>query len=210
MNSSNRSLTCVCLLLLIAVFPAAASPILATESFTPNPPLIPGGRQEVVASFSLPSGTTFPKDHELQLQTGLETANWNIQVMVDGNNAAQQTASGSAAFINGLVLSYSANHDVRFTVTITGTVPGAATSPVTVLDMIELDNNGVIVPGSEIIISQPVAGSSAAPDVTSIPTLTPQIVATTPAAEKSPGFSAVFGILGCGFAVCLFWLRRTQ
>lgn len=212
MNPVSRSLICGLLLLLVVALPAAASPMLVSESFTPNPPLVPGGRQQVVADFTIPSGTTFPRDHELQLQTQLENAAWNIQIIVDGHNAAQQSASGSAAFISGILLSYATNHDVRFTVTVAGTVPPAATGPVTVLDMIELDNNAVIVPGSEIIISQPVTGSLETPDEAAVPTLTPQLVATTttPAAEKSPGFPLAAGLLGCGLAACLVRMRRMQ
>jgi len=212
MNPMIRSLLCSGMLLLLLILPAAASPILASESFTPNPPLEAGGQQQVVATFAIPSGTTFPKDHELQLQTQLENARWNIQVIVDGHNAAQQTASGSAAFINGMVLSYSVNHDVRFTVTINGNVPASSTGSVTVLDLVEIDNSNTIVPGSEIVISQPVAGSTAAPVVSTVPTMTPQLVTTSPVVTRSPGFSAAIGILSCCLVslVGLAGMRRRQ
>lgn len=209
MNSLSRSLICGALLLLVAVLPVAASPQLASESFIPNPPLVPGGEQQAVASLAIPSGTTFPKDHELQMTTQLENAKWNIQVIVDGHNSAQQTASGSAAFINGMILSYSVNHDVRFTVTVSGTVPSSASGTVTVIDLIEIDNNNTIVPGSEIVISQPVAGSPAVPAVTTVPTLTPPAVTTAPAPTKSPGFTLAAGILACSLAG-LAWMRRRQ
>lgn len=207
MNPLFRPFLCGCLLLLIVVVPAAASPMFASESFTPNPPLSPGGPQEVVATFAIPSGTTFPRDHEIQMTTQLENAKWNIQVVVDGHNSAQQTASGTAAFINGMVLSYSVNHDVRFTVTVTGTVPSAATGSVTVIDLIEIDNTGNTIPGSEILVSQPVAGSSMAPAVTTVPTLTPPLTTASPAVTRSPAFSAGIGILASGIAG-IVWMRR--
>ena len=209
MNPMTRFLICGGVLLLLIALPAAASPILASESFTPNPPLVPGGQQQVVSTFAIPSGTTFPRDHELQLQTQLENAKWDIQVIVDGHNAARQTASGSAAFINGMVLSYSVNHDVRFTVTINGNVPASSTGSVTVLDLVEIDNSNNIVPGSEIVISQPVAGTAVAPADTSVPARTPQMVTTSPAVTKSPGFSAAIGILSCCLAG-LAGMRRRQ
>jgi len=199
-----------CILLLLIVLPVAASPILASESFIPNPPLVPGGQQQLVAAFAIPSGTTFPKDHELQLQTQLTEARWNIQVIVDGHNAASQPASGSAAFINGMLLSYSVNHDVQFTVTITGNVPTSATGTVTVLDMVEIDNSNNVVPGSEIVISQPVAGAGTPAVTTSpaIPTHTPQLVTTAPVAQ-SPGFSSVVCLTGVSLAFSLLlWRRR--
>ncbi len=210
MTPTIRSLLCGCILLLLIVLPAAASPILASESFTPNPPLVLGGQQQIVATFAIPSGTTFPKDHELQLQTQLTEARWNIQVIVDGHNAAQQSASGSAAFINGMLLSYSVNHDVQFTVTITGNVPSSATGTVTVLDMVEIDNSNNIVPGTEIVISQPVAGAGtpAATTTPVVPTLTPPLVTTAPAAQ-SPGFSSVVCLTGVSLAISLLlWRRR--
>lgn len=209
MNPLFRPFLCGCLLLLLVFVPAAASPMLTSESFTPNPPLSPGGQQDVVATFAIPSGTTFPRDHEIQMTTQLENAKWNIQVVVDGHNSAQQTASGTAAFINGIVLSYSVNHDVRFVVTVTGTVPSAATGSVTVIDLIEIDNTGNIIPGSEIIISQPIAGSSTAPAVTTVPTLTPPPATASPTVTRSPAFSAVAGILASGMAGVV-WIRRRQ
>ncbi|MDD1687529.1 hypothetical protein [Methanoregula sp.] len=209
MNPMNRFLLCGCLLLLLVVLPASASPMLVSQSFTPNPPLVPGGQEQVVATFAIPSGTSFPKTHNLQMQTSLENARWNIQVILDGNNAAQQTASGSAAFINGEILSYSINRDVSFTVTIAGTVPASATGTVTVLDLVEIDNTGNVVPGSEILISQPVAGATVAPVQTTVPTLTLPPVTTAPPVTKSPGFSVVIALLGCCTAG-LAWMRRRQ
>ncbi|MFA6332702.1 MAG: hypothetical protein WCX22_07120 [Methanoregula sp.] len=210
MNPMNRLLLCGCILLLLVVLPASASLTLVSQSFTPNPPLVPGGQQQVVSTFAIPSGTSFPKTHNLQMQTGLENARWNIQVILDGNNAAQQTVSGSTAFINGEILSYSINHDVSFTVTITGTVPASATGTVTVLDLVEIDNTGGIVPGSEIVISQPVAGTTVAPVQTTAPTLTPPPVTTTsPPVTKSPGFSLTITLIGCCVAG-LAWMRHRQ
>jgi len=207
MNSLFRPLLCGCLLLLVVFVPAAASPMLASESFTPNPPLTPGGQQEVVVTFAIPSGTTFPRDHEIQMTTQLESAKWNIQVVVDGHNSAQQTASGTAAFINGMVLSYSVNHDVRFTVTVTGTVPKAATGSVTVIDLIEIDNTGNAIAGSEIIVSQPVAGSFTTPAITTVPTQTPPLTTASPAVTRSPAFSSVIAIFASGTAG-IVWMRR--
>ncbi|MDD5143907.1 hypothetical protein [Methanoregula sp.] len=199
------ALICGCLLLL--VLPVAASPVLTTVSFTPNPPLVAGGPQEVVASFAIPSGTTFPREHELQLQTGLENPAWVIQVVVDGHDSARQTASGSAAFINGMLLSYSANRDVRFTVTVTGTVPRGATSAVTVLDMVEIGNTNAVVPKSQVVITQPVAGVLVVPEVSSLPTRTHQVVPTATPVAQSPGFAFAFAILG-GSIAGIFRLRR--
>ncbi|MDD4137303.1 MAG: hypothetical protein PHT99_05345 [Methanoregula sp.] len=209
MNPVIRSLLCGCMLLLLIVIPAAASPMLASDSFTPNPPIVPDGQQQVVATFAIPSGTSFPTTHNLQMQTDLVTAQWNIQVILDGNNAARQTVSGSTAFINGEILSYSINSDVRFTVTINGKVPASATGTVTLLRLVEIDNTGGIVPGSEIDIVQPVTGTTPAPAVTTVPTRTSPLVTTSSPVTKSPGFTIVIGILGCSMAG-LIRMRRRQ
>jgi hypothetical protein len=204
-----RSLFCGSLVLLLVVLPAAASPILVTDSFSPNPPLVPGGQQLAVSTFAIPSGTTFPKTHNLQLQTGLTDAQWTIQVILDGNDAARQTATGSAAFINGELLAYSVNHDVSFTVTINGKVPGSATGTVTVVDMVEIDNTGTIVPGSQIVVTQPVQGLIPVTITTGIPALTTPPATTPVPATKSPGFSGFIGIAGCCLAG-LAWVRNRR
>jgi hypothetical protein len=195
-------------ILLLLIAPAAATPVLTGDSFTPSPPLVAGGQQQVVATYMIASGTTFPENHELQMTTALSGARWTIQVVVDGHNAATQTASGTAVFVNGEILSYSANRDVSFTVTIDGMVDGNASGAVTVLKVEEIDNTGSIVPGSTSTISQPVAGESPAPSVTTVPALTRPPVTTTPV-KNAPGISPVLcslALVPAGMAA----LRRRQ
>jgi len=184
-------------LLLLMSIPASATVVQSTVSFTPNPPLTPSGQQKVVATYVvIPSGAmTFSGNHELQMQTDLANAQWVIQVIVDGHNAARQTASGSVAFLNGALLSYPTNRDVSFTVTITGTVPAAAGTQVMVLQVEELDNAGSVVPGSVLTITQPVAGQvPTETGTTPLPTMTPvQVPPTnaTPRADLPPACSVL-------------------
>jgi hypothetical protein len=100
--------------LLLLVAPVMATLAFSGVSYAPNPPLVLSGQQHMIATYSVgPSGaTTFVRGHELQMQTGLMDARWNIQVLINGQNAAQQSASGSSAFVNGALLSYSTNNDV--------------------------------------------------------------------------------------------------
>ncbi len=202
----TRSLTLSAVILLLALLPpVSATLILSDVAFTPNAPLVPGSQQHMVAQYAIiPSGsTTFAKGHELQMQTGLSNAKWSIQVTLDGRNAAYQTASGNAAFVNGEILSYSTNHDVGMIVTIDGLVPQDATSPLMVLQIDEIDNSGNIIPGSTLTISQPVAGQ--APAGTPVPTLTLPLV--TPASQSTkaamPPAGAVLAVLAAGLLVCL-------
>ncbi len=180
---------------LLLVTPVAATYSLTSVSYLPNPPLVIGSQQQVTATYYIgPSGsTTFIKGHELQMQTDLLNARWNIQVLQNGRNAAQQSASGTAAFVNGALLSYPNSNDVSLSVTINGVVPQTQSDQVMLLQVEEIDNTGNIVPGSVITLSQPVAGQLVTPAQTAFPTLTP--VKVTPSSTKSAGFPAIAGIL---------------
>ena len=192
---------------LLLVTPVAATYSLSSVSYTPNPPLVIGGQQQVTATYYIgPSGsTTFIRGHELQMQTDLVNARWNIQVLQNGRNAAQQSASGSAAFVNGALLSYSTSNDVSLQVTINGVVPQTQSDQVMLLQVEEIDNSGNIVPGSVITLSQPVAGHLVIPVQTAFPTLTPTSVPPSP--TKSAGVPATAGILAISF-VFLIMARR--
>ena len=194
--------------LLLLVTPVAATYTLSSVSYLPNPPLVIGGQQQVTATYYIgPSGsTTFIKGHELQMQTDLVIARWNIQVLQNGRNAAQQSASGSAAFVNGEILSYPNSNDVSLVVTIYGVVPQTPSNQVMLLQVEEIDNSNNVVPGSVITLSQPVAGQPATPVQTAIPTLTPPIV-TSPSQTKSPGFTVIAGILAFGLAIIVMARR---
>jgi hypothetical protein len=193
----TRFMPVLMVLCLFLVFPAAATLVLSDVAFTPNAPLSVGGQQQVVAKYAIiPSGsTTFARGHSLQMQTNLTRAQWTVQVTLDGRDAARQTASGSAAFVNGEILSYSTDHDVGIVVTIDGTIPADAYGSLPVLTVNELDNGGNSVPGSVLAVSQPVAGpATPAATTPAIPTLTPTLV-TTPLPKGAPGFAAPAGII---------------
>jgi hypothetical protein len=187
--------------LLLLVSPSAASLVLSTVSFTPDAPLTPGGHQKAVATYAvIPTGsTTFSPGHSLQMQTNLEGASWTIQVTLDGRDAARQTATGSVAFVNGEILSYPTNRDVGMIVTVDGTVPADAAGPQAILTVKELDNGGNAVPGSDLTISQPVAGSTSPATMTAVPTLTPPVVTTVPPA-KTPGPAALLVVIALAAA----------
>jgi hypothetical protein len=206
-----RSLVCGSAVLLLLALPAAASQVLTGESLTPASPLVAGGQQHAFMKYMvIPSGaTTFPKGHNLQMQTNLTGAQWAIQVIVDGNNAAYQTGSGTTEFVNGVILSYPTTKDVSFTVTIDGTVPASATGTVTVLRMVEIDNTGNAMPGSQSVISPPLAGTAAipVPVISAAPVLTPLSGIPAAAATRSPGFEALPGIAAAALGG-LAWMRH--
>jgi hypothetical protein len=191
-----QSLLVLLALVLLIVSPAAAGLVLSNVAFTPDAPLAPGGQQQVTAVYTIiPSGsTTFARGHSLQMQTDLTGAQWIIQVTLDGRDAARQTASGSAAFVNGEILSYATSHDVGIVVTLEGTVPADASGSLTALTVTELDNGGNAVPGSVLAVTQPVAGPASPAATSVLPTLT-SVLATTMPPAGSPGFVAPFAII---------------
>jgi hypothetical protein len=204
---SRRTFVLLVLLsaLVLVSAPAAANVVQQTVSFSPNPPLIPGGQQKVVATYYvIPAGsTTFPSSNQLQMQTDLQNAQWVIQVTLDGTNAARQTATGNAAFLNGALLAYPTTQTVGFTVTVTGTVPPDATSSVMLLQVEQLDNISNVVPGSVLTITQPVAGTSPLPATPSAgPTLTPALSPPVPAPTRA-SLPLACGILAAGAGICL-------
>ena len=135
------------LILLGAIFGSltSATLVLTGTVFSPAPPIVPGSGQYAISSATIiPSGaTTFSRTHMLQMQTGLDDAKWNIQIIVNGIPAAQQSASGATAFINGYLLSYPTTSDVSITIAINGTVPANASGNVTILNLIELDRYSI-------------------------------------------------------------------
>ena len=212
MISLNRTILIGILLLLVAfATPASATVILASSSYSPDGPFVPGSSEHVVAQYAIiPSGsTTFAKNHELQMETGLLDAKWSIQVTQNGRNAAQQNAQGSVAFVNGEILSYTTNNDVGMIVTIDGMVPQDAASPFMVLSVEEIDNSGNVVPGSVITLTQPIAGQTSAVSPSAVPTLTPQMVPTQTPAAKSPGLTGSCALCACVLVLALL-VRRSQ
>ncbi len=181
--------------LMLLVIPVAATRALTEVSYSPNAPLVTGRQQQVTANYytGASGSATFIRSHMLQMQTDLVNARWNIQVIVDGRNAAQQSASGSAAFVNGALLSYPEYNDVSLEVTVDGVVPPVQHDQVMVLQVEEINNSGGVVPGSIITLTQPMAGQPAAAVQTAVPTLAPPGVPPSP--TTSAGFLTISGVL---------------
>jgi len=128
-------------------------------------------------------------------------AQWNIQVIQNGRNAARQTASGSVAFVNGALLSYPSNNDVYLSVTIDGIVPQGEGDQIMMLQAKEIDNSGNVVPDSVITISQTVAGQPTTAPVTVLSTPVPTTILPSP--TTSVGFPVILGILAISILVII-------
>lgn len=213
----NPFVTCAVpvIFILAAVFvictPVAATLVLTDRSFVPVPPLAPGTGEQAVITFAvLPTGdTTFTQTHTLQMQTGLSDARWDIGVIANGRAAAQQSASGTSAFVNGYLLSYPVTSDVSLTVTLNGTVPAGAAPDVTILSVTELDTAGQPVPGSSILVSAPVVSPSAAPTVSRQETQSSRPPASQPSPTRA-GSPPVVCIGAFVAAIALYGYARVR
>lgn len=202
------------IIILFAITPASAAYVMSDLALAPEGPLVPGTQLEVIATYALlPSGsTTFVPGHNLQMTTDLAGAKWNIQVIVDGRNAARQTGSGNAVFVNGEILSYPTTRDVSFMVTIDGAVPDHASGQATVLRIGEVDNTGGIVPGSLNVLNEPLAGQIPLAGATKTPAQTPipaYVPVTVPSTTKSSGFTSFACIAAIGTGCVLLSRRAT-
>jgi hypothetical protein len=196
----NPPLLCVAVILVIfaLIMPVSATFQIQQSELNPSKtPLQPGEQQSVTAIIAIiPQGTTtFIEGNQLQLTTGLVNPQWDVQVMVNGIPAAAIPAKGNTVFINGFLLSYPTNDDVSVSGSVTGIVP-AGVSSVNLLQVLQLNNAGQIIPGAVQSISEPVA-VPATPELTILPELmSPVATSATAAPTRASGVSPVILIGG--------------
>ena len=201
--SPRITISCILAAVLLLAVPAAATLVLSGSTLTPATlPLVPDQGQTVDARIAIiPSGgRTFAIGHSLQMETDLLDARWSTSVIVDGYTGDRETSTGRVAFVNGFVLSYSTDHDVRIEVSVSGTVPQADSGSVILMSVRELDNGGSAVPGSILTIEEPAATptslpvTEASPVVPPVPGKSPVSPSPTRAGDLLP----VTGIVAAG------------
>ncbi|MDD1716264.1 MAG: hypothetical protein LUQ01_04630 [Methanolinea sp.] len=182
-----RSLLLVLVLAAICLSPASASENLRQLDVVPSDPVLsPGTGMNISATIEiLPSGaSTFPEGHSLTLNTDLQDPRWNVAVMVDGHQAAVIPKQGDVVFVNGFLLSYPDTRDVAVRVALEGIVPwNRDGQPFIVLRIVELNNQGYPVGGSDQEVSRTVSHmSTPSPNPTTISgTIVPPTKAAHPA-----------------------------
>jgi hypothetical protein len=186
----------ISLLLILLTVPVTASFVFQDISVSPDPPLSAG---QPVSGTSLlviiPQGGpgTFVGSNQIVLTTDLDSARWNVVVMVNGKPAAQIPVNGNTVFINGFLLSYPVSNDVAVSIQVNGSVPATAGPDVTIVEAVQLNNAGQAVPGSAQSVSEPLlVASTAVPTTTPV---TPSIPQTTTGPTKTPGFTAAAGTI---------------
>ena len=167
----RASFLIACILLLSFVPTASAILSLSNADVYPSADYLqPGERVNVSAKVEIiPSGAmTFASGHMLVLSTDMEKADWDVRVLVDGIQGAVIQKNTDRLFINGYLLSYPTDRDVSVSIEMVGNAPASMDDmPHTVLRIAELNNQGVIVGGSEKSIQRIVRPSpvSASPTI---------------------------------------------
>jgi hypothetical protein len=130
----------------------------------------------------IPQGpTTYIEGYTMVLSSDLDRARWDVVVHVDGNRAAVFQNTGSTVFINGYLLSYPTSRDVTVEIQVEGYTPSDPPgSTFIVLRIVELNNQGQVVSGSEQTVTRKLA--SIGPEPT---TLMATTEATVPANTKA-------------------------
>ena len=196
MHLSRKTLFSLCAILLLCVSPACALVTVVNPQVRPEGPLSP--RVPVQASFVIaviPSGaTTFPPGHSLVLSTDLLSPEWLVETDLDGVPNDRLTRFNNVVFFNGFLLSYPTTRDVSLVVNLTGEVPSSGN--VTLFRVVELDNQGVPVPGSEYIVPAAIA------TLTTIPPATP-VGSTVAVSSPAPVTTTPFSYL-CSFVALIF------
>jgi hypothetical protein len=191
------------------VLPCSASYSIRDVTITPSSESYPSGRSLTTSAALpiIPAGpTTFIEGYTLKLSTDLDKAGWNVRVLVDGRQAAVFEKSGSTLFMNGYLLSYPVTRDVEVRVTLKGTVPPPGTEGTfSVLRVVELNNQGQVVPESEQIVTRTI----------DVPATHPSLPPQSNSGTESPTTAATAGIspapvIGGLFLIFFLALRRER
>ncbi|MCU0628864.1 MAG: hypothetical protein MUE45_05185 [Methanoregulaceae archaeon] len=189
------------------VIPGSATYSLQDVTVTPSADTYPSGislNSSAVLPI-IPAGpTTFIEGYTMVLSTDLNQAGWNIRVMVDGHQAAVFQKFGNTVFINGYLLSYPVARDVEVRVALEGSVPpSGAENTFSVLRVVELNNQGQVVSGSE----QTVNGAITIPATLPSLPLQSESVAELSTTAANAGVSLA-PVMGSIFLIFFFIRRR--
>ena len=180
------------------VLPCSASYSIRDVTITPLSDSYPSGRSLTTSAALpiIPAGpTTFIEGYTLKLSTDLDKAGWSVRILVDGRQAAVFEKSGSTLFINGYLLSYPVTRDVEVRVTLEGTVPPPGTEGTfSVLRVVELNNQGQVVPESEQIVTRTIDVPATHPSLPpqSDSGTEPQTTAATAGISPAPVIGGLF------------------
>ncbi|MDO9540571.1 MAG: hypothetical protein Q7J09_11310 [Methanocalculus sp.] len=131
-----------------------------TPTGIPSGDLTPGTRLNIETTVSFATGTTgstFPGGDTLQFYTDLETARWNIAIVLNSVENPRPLETGRTVRISGFELEYPSGMDLKVRVTLEGVVPTvSATGDKAVLRIRQLDSSDNVRSGGEYIVTKTV------------------------------------------------------
>jgi len=149
--------------LLALLIPMAWAFSVSSVTITPSGSLTPGTPVTVAFTVNFASsGTdTFPSTDTLQLMTNLQKPQWSSTLYLNSNPTPQPMSSGQTLQLSGWMLDYPASSYQEYIMyTLEGTAPTVTTTGnITLLDIVELDQNANPLPGSEITYSTTVVNT---------------------------------------------------
>jgi hypothetical protein len=182
----NRIPVIILIFVLFCVQAASAEVVVQGLRVDPAGTIPPDGQVQVSLDLVvIPSGGgTFQPGHTLVFSTDLRDPHWVIVIILDGVQNDRSEWYNDVVFLNGYLLTYPTTRDVALMVDLTGKAP-AGPSNITLAGIVELNNEGRTVPGSEINIPGNVALHETPLPVTAnitsptIPTTPPPVQTTT-------------------------------
>jgi hypothetical protein len=197
---------------LIAIAQSASAYNIISNQTSPSGDITPHTivTATLLLQFPAPSSKgTFNSSNNLNFQTDLNQATWEMTVTVDGQSRPQVDKDGHSVYYDGFSLSESYWKNVSMTVVMKGIAPDVSTAgTITILTVQETDkttNNpmsgtintftGSIVPAARVTpttVPSTTVPTTVPPTFTTIPTTVPTtLVTTVPATEAAtspPGF----------------------
>jgi len=129
--------------------------LVGNIAITPSSNLVSGEtpvRSTFTVNFIPSGGETFPDSHTLQLASEMDSPSWTYAIILDGIENPSKTEIGQNININGWLLSYPSNRELSIKVTMEAKAPVVqSTQEKIVMAVLELDNQGTSISGSEVV-----------------------------------------------------------
>ncbi len=138
----------------------ATALLVQSPTGIPTGDLVPGTKltiETTITKFTTDSETTFPASDTLQFYTDLNSAKWDIAIVLNGIGNPRPLSTGRTNRITGFELSYPSDMDLRVRVSLEGVVPEVSkTSDLEILRIRQLDSSDKIRTDGEFVVTRTV------------------------------------------------------
>jgi hypothetical protein len=161
----KAGLVAICLMLVLV----QGVPAFSVSNITINPRgAVTWGTPFVVTGtidFTPSTEETFESSHELLFNTSLDKAEWTWTLVVDGVETPQPALQGYKTTLSGWVLSYPRNTQESLKFRLEGAAPSVSrTTNKTIIEIQEVDEKGIPVPGTRYVNTTVVVNPNEPPD----------------------------------------------